>query len=192
MPGLERPLTSHEGDQLHKYLNILLKWQKSHRLVGSVDPQWLTENVVMHSLAFLGALPVSVRALADVGSGAGLPGIPLAIARPELELTLIEARQRRVSFLSTVVRELELAGVRVVGARVESLGQEYVGAFDAVVMRCAGEVASVLPPARRLVRTGGVVVVSANAKAVPPVSGRRIWVSVGGVGRRAFDQFPVD
>ena len=193
IPGLGRPLTASEGDSVVKYLNLLCKWQSSQRLVGSVDPRWLIENVVMHSLAFLGAIPASTKGLADVGSGAGLPGIPIGIARPEISVTLIEARQRRASFLSTVVRELELAHVAVIPWRAESLGPEYAGRFDAVVMRCAGEITSVLSQAKRLVRKGGVVVVSARRSASPPRSGERVWVEADGDrGRQAFVRVAVD
>jgi 16S rRNA (guanine527-N7)-methyltransferase len=165
LPGLGRPLTEREGDLLVKYLNLLSKWQKIHRFLGSVAPAWVVENVFLDSLCFLAALPEAVVRVADVGSGAGVPGIPVAIVRPDLRLSLIEARERRASFLSTAVRELELAHVEVVPHRIETLAGSYVGGFDAVMMRCAGEISSVLDRAYRLVRDGGVVIVSA-----PPVS----------------------
>jgi 16S rRNA (guanine527-N7)-methyltransferase len=161
LPGLGRPLTDREGEQLVKYLKLLVKWQKTHRLLGSVDPAWVVENVFLDSLCFLGALPHGIASIADVGSGAGVPGIPMAIVRPDISFSLIEARERRASFLSTVVRELALAHVEVVPARVETLEHRCVGGFDAVVMRCAGEISAVLGSALRLVRGGGVVIVSA-------------------------------
>ena len=145
VPGLGRPLTEAEGSMASKYLNILIKWSKSQRLVGSVEPMWLIENVFLDSLCFLEALPSSARRLADVGSGAGIPGIPIAIVSPELEVDLIESRQRRVSFLSTAVRELALPRVRVVGARVEDLAESHAELFDAITMRCAGEVRAFIP-----------------------------------------------
>jgi 16S rRNA (guanine527-N7)-methyltransferase len=142
-------------------LNLLIKWQRVQRLLGSVDPAWVVENVFLDSLCFFGALPHGITSVADVGSGAGVPGIPMAIVRPDISFSLIEARERRASFLSTVVRELELVHVEVVSARVETLANQYVGGFDAVVMRCAGEIGAVLDSALRLVRCGGVVIVSA-------------------------------
>lgn len=165
LPGIARPLTTSEGDTLSKYLELLIKWQKTHRLVGSVEPAWIIENVFIHSLCFLEALPPEVKQLADLGSGAGLPGIPMAIVKPELRITLIEARQRRVSFLSTAIRELGLRHVDVLGERAEHLGPAYHGRFDAVVMRCAGETSGILELASRLVRDAGTVVVSAHPSA---------------------------
>ena len=162
LPGIDRPLTEPEGELLHKYMRLLIKWQRVHRLIGSAEPAWIVENVFLDSLAFLAALPSGIRQLADVGSGAGIPGIPIAIVRPDLSLGLIEARQRRVSFLSTVARELELGHVQVVGSRVEDLAPEFREKFDAVVMRCAGGLHSMLSIALGLVRPGGSVVIASG------------------------------
>ena len=153
---------------VHKYLILLTKWQKSHRLVGSVESAWMAENVVIHSLCFLDALPSDARNIADVGSGAGLPGIPIAIVRRDLEVTLVESRQRRASFLSTVVRELELETAHVANARVEDLGPTFVERFDAAVMRCTGGSPEFFAEVFRIVRPGGVIVTSAHAEASPP------------------------
>ena len=168
LPGLGRRLSGSEAELLRKYLDLLIKWQKTTRLIGSVEPSWVAENVFVHSFCFLEGLPEGTRGVADVGSGAGMPGLPIAIVRPDMEVTLIEAKQRRASFLSTVVRELGLGSVTVVGDRVESLPSSFEARFDAVVMRCAGSLSEVLDPARRLVRRGGVVVVSAPASGQAP------------------------
>jgi 16S rRNA (guanine527-N7)-methyltransferase len=189
LPGLARPLTRSEGESIHNYLILLDKWQRTHRLVGSVNPAWLIENVVLDSLCFLEALPTATARVADLGSGAGLPGIPIAIVRPELTMTLIEPRQRRVSFLSTVIRELGLAHAEVVPSRVQALGPDYTGRFDAVVMRCAGEVGSLRKSALSLVRRGGAVIVSAHSAGPPPPGGERIVVRTFSGTPRAFDRF---
>jgi 16S rRNA (guanine527-N7)-methyltransferase len=167
LPGLERPLTRPEGDQIDKYLKLLVKWQKSHRLIGSTDRTWMLGSIVLDSFAFLEPLPREARKIADVGSGAGIPGIPMAIVRPDLELTLIEIRQRRVSFLSTVVRELGLRNVDVAATRVEALAITRSEYFDAVVMRCAGSARSVLPHAFAILRETGVVVMAAKRDSRP-------------------------
>ena len=133
----------------------------------------MAHSVIADSLSFLSALPADVRTLADVGSGAGLPGVPIAIVRAGLRIALIEARQRRVSFLSTVVRELALEHVEVLGSRVEELGESHAGCFDAVVTRCAGSASELIPKILPIVRAGGVIVASAAAAAdVDPGSER--------------------
>jgi len=127
-----------------------------------VKASWLIENVVLDSLTFLELLPAEALEVADVGSGAGIPGVPIAIVRPDLALTLIEGRRRRVSFLSTVIRELGLSRTTVVEARVEDLAGSHRDRFDAIVMRCAGSPEALLPPARTLLRSGGAIIMSAR------------------------------
>jgi 16S rRNA (guanine527-N7)-methyltransferase len=126
-------------------------------MVGSSSPGWLIENIVLDSLLFLSAVPASARRIVDIGSGVGAPGVPVAVVRQDLDMTLVESRQRRASFLSTVVRELGLDNARVVADRAEAL----VGAgFDVGMARCAGRIDRVMGVARNLVRSGGVVIVS--------------------------------
>jgi 16S rRNA (guanine527-N7)-methyltransferase len=176
---LGRPLSATEAEAFDKYLHLLQKWQRVQRLVGSTDPDWMVENLLLDSLLFLRVLPAEAASLADLGSGAGLPGIPLGIVRPDLSITLIESRQRRVSFLSTVVRELGLAGTSVLNARAEEVAAQRPASFDAVLVRCAGEIAAVVPTALRLVVPGGVVILSGPPAGRPLEDGE--WVEVPGV-----------
>jgi 16S rRNA (guanine527-N7)-methyltransferase len=185
---LARPLAATELERFDKYLSLLNKWQRIHRLVGSVEPEWVVEHLFLDSLLFLRVLPENLRSLADLGSGAGFPGIPINIVRPGVEVTLIESRQRRVSFLSTVARELGLERIRVAGGRAE----DGTGPFEAVAMRCAGNPEHLLESARALVGPGGVVVVSGPPER-RPISGGR-WVEVEGVrpgSTRLFAVYPV-
>jgi len=148
LPGVGRELTALEADNIDKYLNLLTKWQGSHRLVGSVEPGWLLQNVVVDSLAFLEAVP----------PGAGLPGVPIAIMRRDLELVLIEPRRRRASFLSATIRELDLTHVSLIESRVEEL--RVPATFDAAMMRCAGDVVGLIPVVFPLLRSGGALIAS--------------------------------
>ncbi len=175
---LGRSLQDRELDSFDKYLKLLQKWQKIHRLVGSTEPGWVVENLFLDSLLFLRVLPADVSSVADLGSGAGFPGIPIKIVRGDLDIALIESREHRVSFLSTVLRELALEGVRVVAGRVEGLPSEMRGTFGAVVMRCAGDVQRLLPQAARLLVPEGLIVASG-----PPasVAGQGQWVEVPGI-----------
>jgi len=177
LPGLGRPLMRPEGDLILKYLELLIKWQRAHRLIGSTDRAWMVKNIVLDSFAFLGQLPRGARTIADVGSGAGVPGIPIAVVRPGLEVSLVEIRRHRVSFLSTVIRELGLPNVEVVAARIEDLSVSRGEHFDAVVMRCAGPPVSVLPHAFAILRPTGVVVMTAK-RGFRPDPGERAVVQM--------------
>src|SRR5262249_45607279 len=110
---LGRPLDSLELATFDKYLFMLQKWQRIHRLIGSSDADWIVENLFLDSLLFLRVLPAEASSIADLGSGAGFPGIPIKIVKSHLEVRLIESRRRRASFLSAVIRELGLTHIRV-------------------------------------------------------------------------------
>jgi 16S rRNA (guanine527-N7)-methyltransferase len=186
---LGRPLTARERDDFGKYLALLVKWQRAHRLVGSADPMWIVEHLFLDSLLFLKLLPATVGSLADLGSGAGLPGLPIKITRRDVETTLIESRRRRAMFLTSVVRAIQLEGVRVVEGRVESLAHELEGRFDVVVMRCAGDPDAMIPLAATLLSPRGIVIASGPPR--PRTISMGEWVTVPGIRRGATRRFAV-
>lgn len=185
--ALGRPLGPDEAALLYKYMNLLIKWQKSQRLVGSADPEWIVDNVIVDSLLFARALPTGVSTLCDVGSGAGIPGIPLKSVMPTVDVTLVEARARRASFLAAAIRELPLPRCRLINRRIEDVTADLAGRFDAVVMRCAGDPKDLVTPIAPLLAPGGVIVASGP----PTASASRLdigeWLEVGGPrGPRLF------
>lgn len=186
---LGRPLSGLERGNFEKYLDILLKWQRAHRLVGSSDPVWIVEHLFLDSLLFLRVLPSSVRRLADVGSGAGVPGLPIKIVRSEVEVVLIEARRRRAMFLASAIRAMRLEDASVVEGRLETLGQGARGSFDAVVMRCAGDAESMLPEAATLLRDSGMVIASGPPRPRPLPLGE--WITVPGLRAGSSRRFAV-
>ena len=188
---LGRRLSGLESSRFRKYIQLLVKWQRTQRLIGSTDPGWIVDNLLLDSLLFLRVLPGRALAVADVGSGAGVPGVPLSIVRTDLRLALIESRERRVSFLAAVVRELPLDNARVVSGRVEDVARQMERQFDAVVMRCAGNFSELAVASGPLVVLGGVVIASG-----PPAGGRgRLavgdWVDVPGLNAGSQRGFAV-
>lgn len=176
---LGRDLAESEAAQFDKYLNILQKWQQIHRLVGSGEAEWIVRQVFLDSLLFRRVLPPEAREVLDAGSGAGIPGIPLKLVEPELRLTMVESRQRRVSFLSTAIRELSLVGAQLIGGRLEELVRTSADGFDAVVARCAGDVGYLFGLGAHLVRPGGVVIASGPPREHPLPAGH--WITVPGI-----------
>lgn len=140
------------------------------RTVGFLGPGPISFHV-KHARAFADALPDWVEQFVDIGSGGGLPGLPIALARPELHGTLLDASQKRTAFLVWAVAELGLADrVSVITGRAELIAREvdYRGQADAVVSRGFGPPAMTVECAAGLVRDGGLVVISE-----PPE--RRAW-----------------
>jgi len=136
-------------------------------------------------LLFVRLLPSGVRRILDVGSGAGVPGVPLKIVLGDTAVTLLEARAKRVSFLAAVVRELALPECEVVNARLETMRTRRAGDFDAIVMRCAGDPAALSETAAPLLRPGGIVIASGPPRSRQTSTGS--WREVDGpLGRRLF------
>jgi len=186
---LGRPLSDSELQSFDKYLNLLQKWQKSQRLIGSSDARWIVDNLFLDSLLFLKVLPPTIASLADVGSGAGLPGIPIKVVRPQWRVVLIESRAKRASFLSAAVRELGLRDTAVVRSRAEDYAVDNPRSVDAVAMRCAGDFREIAIATGRLVVSGGVVVASGPPSAKPLDLGE--WVELPGINRRGDRRFAV-
>ena len=113
------------------YLALMQKWNKVHNLTAVRDPD---EMVTLHLLDSLAVLPfIDGKSLLDVGSGAGLPGIPLAICLPELKVTVIDSNQKKVSFMRQAKAELGIANLEVLGGRVEEIQPDHK--FDIVISR---------------------------------------------------------
>ncbi|HEY3645916.1 MAG TPA: 16S rRNA (guanine(527)-N(7))-methyltransferase RsmG [Gammaproteobacteria bacterium] len=114
--GLRLP----EGGEakLLRYVELLERWNQAYNLTAVRDP---AEMVAKHLLDSLSVLPfVTEGPVADVGTGAGLPGIPLAVARPELRFTLIDSNGKKTRFVTQAMAELKLANVEVVQSRAEA------------------------------------------------------------------------
>ena len=186
---LGRRLNGEESDKLVKYLELLIKWKRVQRLIGSSIPATIVDDLILDSLLFVRVLSPGVERLMDLGSGAGLPGIPLSIVLPSVQITLVEAKQKRASFLSTAIRELSLSSTRVINSRAEDLAPEYERSFEAVVMRCAGPLDDMIPLAARFVAPGGSVVASGPPKAFRLREG--IWTNIARPGRDGARLFAV-
>jgi 16S rRNA (guanine527-N7)-methyltransferase len=119
-------------------------------------------------MLFLKTVPPGAMRVADIGAGAGVPGVPMAIARPELSMTLIESRRKRVSFLLALRRELQAENLVVLEGRAEELvraHQGLAGTLDVVVTRAAGPIKRMLPIAMSYLPIGGMFV--AGGPSVP-------------------------
>jgi 16S rRNA (guanine527-N7)-methyltransferase len=138
--GLRLPVGA--ADRLAAYLALLLKWNKVYNLTAIRNPDEMVTHHLLDSLAVLPVLQEAVPAgrqyaLADVGSGAGLPGIVLAIARPDWSVTSVETVEKKAAFQRQAQIELGLKNFSVHGGRVEDLA----GRFDAVIARAFASLA---------------------------------------------------
>ena len=139
-------------EKLLVYLALLVKWNKVHNLTAVRDPE---EMVTLHLLDSLSVLPhVPAGRLLDVGSGAGLPGIVLAICRPDLQVTTIDAVQKKASFMRQAKAELQIDNLQVVAGRVEQLKPDEP--FNTVISRAFSEIALFIRLTRHLIAQDGL------------------------------------
>jgi 16S rRNA (guanine527-N7)-methyltransferase len=136
----ELPLIAY--DQFDTYLDLLLRWNLRMNLTAVREPEAIIRRHFVECAFAAQHLPRHITTLLDYGSGAGLPGIPIAICRPEIRVTLAEAQGKKIAFLSEALRVLRLAG-EVFGARVETMPAQLV--FDAVAMRAVEKQALAIP-----------------------------------------------
>ena len=142
-----------DADMAHKLLRLLdelEQWNRAFNLTGIETRAAMVATHLLDSLAASGDL--AGPRLADLGTGAGFPGLPLAIAHPQLQFTLIDATAKKVRFVAHAARALGLANVEAVQARAESM--QPVAAFDTVIARAVAPLGKLAALARPLSRPG--------------------------------------
>lgn len=132
--ALDLTLPSDAEQKLQGYLALLAKWNRVYNLTAIRDTEQMVTHHLLDSLAVLPHLG-AVGTLLDVGSGAGLPGLTLAICRPDLQVTSVEANQKKAAFQQQVKIELGLSNVSVRCGRIEA----FTGSFDAAISRAFAE-----------------------------------------------------
>lgn len=140
-------------EKLLAYLELLAKWNKTYNLTAIRDPEKMISHHLLDSLAVLPHLPPGL--LADVGSGGGLPGIPLAIAQPERQVTLNDASHKKSAFLQQAVIELKLSNAKVYAGRVQTWLP--TPPFNCVITRGFAGLADFISACRHLLAPGGVL-----------------------------------
>ncbi len=122
--------------QFYEYMNLLLEWNEKINLTAIIEPE---EIILKH---FIDSLTINKyieknKSIADVGTGAGFPGIPLKIYRPDLNVTLVDSLNKRINFLNEVIFKLELKDINTVHSRIEDFGKDkkYRESFDYVTAR---------------------------------------------------------
>jgi 16S rRNA (guanine527-N7)-methyltransferase len=142
---------------LAAYLALLAKWNRTYNLTAIREPERMVTHHVLDALAVLPHLPARENlSLLDVGSGGGVPGLPLAIARPGWRVVLLDSNHKKGAFLQQAVIELGLANAQAVIARVE----DYVPAvpFDVVISRAFSDLATFAQTSARHLAAGGQLV----------------------------------
>lgn len=160
---LAEPLSEQQQDQLLSYARLLREWNQKLNLTAILDDEGIAVRHFQDSLTLVPAIRScqashgSKLLLADVGTGAGFPGLVLKIACPEIEVVLIDALNKRLKFLEAVIAELDLKGIRTVHARAEDAGRmkNLREQFDLVVARAVAALPVLAEYCLPLVRKNG-------------------------------------
>ena len=143
-------------ERLLRYVALLAKWNLTYNLTAIRDPDAMVSHHLLDSLAVLPHLPLPAPArVADAGSGAGLPGIPLALARPQWQVALVESNQKKCAFLRQAAIELALVNVEVHEGRVERWQPQVP--FALVISRAFTQLAQFIAACRHLVAPRGLL-----------------------------------
>jgi len=159
--------------KLDAYVVLLAKWNRTYNLTAIREPARMITHHVLDALAALPHLPSrrTLRVL-DVGSGGGVPGIPIAVARPEWNVTMVDSNRKKTTFLTQAAIELGLANAHAVASRVEDLAG--LGPFDVVISRAFADLRTFVDvSAQQLARDGAWyamkgVLPTAEIAALPP------------------------
>jgi 16S rRNA (guanine527-N7)-methyltransferase len=124
--------------QVRSYIALLLKWNRSISLTSVTNETEILHFHFGESVFALSAIGGIIGRLADVGAGAGFPGLPLRIFSDHVELYLIEANSKKAAFLSEVVRQLDLSGTHIMRSRYGDIPETWGGRFEIIVSRALG------------------------------------------------------
>jgi 16S rRNA (guanine527-N7)-methyltransferase len=151
--GLD-PLDSELDRKFENYLSLILRWNARINLTAIRDEESILSRHFVESIICARALPAGIASLLDFGSGAGFPGVPIGLCRPEIAVTLAESQNKKAAFLNEVVRSLGLSA-KVYPQRAELLEES----FDCVSLRAVDRMQSAVRAAARLVKPGGYLAV---------------------------------
>lgn len=159
-----RVLRPEAAAKFEEYLSLLLRWNSRMNLTAVRDPEDIVLRHFVESIACAQLLPPGIASLLDFGSGAGFPGIPIALCRPEIRVALAESQTKKAAFLHEAVRTLKLNAC-VFSQRAEKLVEQ----FDCVTLRAVDRMEQAVAAASRLVKIEGGLAVMTTLRELPIV-----------------------
>lgn len=169
-------------DKFARYSELLKEWNEKMNLTAITDDDGIAIKHFLDSLLPLKVVDIENQSMADIGTGAGFPGLPVRLMRPDTELTLIDSLNKRITFLEHVCGELELENVRCIHGRAEELSRkELRESFDIVVSRAVANMTALSEYCLPFVKPGGrFIALKAQDSAEEIDAARPIIGSLGG------------
>ncbi len=164
--SLDIPAADEQMEQFSVYLSELKKWNRAYNLTGLRNDKDIVIKHFLDSLLYLRPAQKGCARAADVGSGAGFPGIPVKIVRPGIEMYLVEPSSKKAAFLRHILRKLRLRGIEVIEKRIEeiTLSKEILTPVDVVMSRALFDIREFVRKASHILKPGGIFVLSKGPK----------------------------
>ncbi|MGB9715936.1 MAG: 16S rRNA (guanine(527)-N(7))-methyltransferase RsmG [Thermodesulfovibrionales bacterium] len=158
--------TKEQIDAFMTYLIELKRWNKAYNLTGLHKDEDIIIKHFLDSLLYLKAIPEGEIKIADVGSGAGFPGIPIKIIRDDIEMFLLEPSRKKCAFLNHIIRQLKLKRVKVIEKRIEEtkVGYELPFSVDIAVTRALFSIKDFMKKASHIIKKNGILILNKGPK----------------------------
>ena len=152
-------LNEEQIEKFYKYMNLLIEWNKKINLTAIIEPKEIILKHFIDSLTINKYIKDNSK-IADVGTGAGFPGIPLKIIRPDIQLVLVDSLNKRINFLNEVIEQLNLKNIETIHIRIEEFGQntKYREKFDYSTARAVANLSTLSEYLLPIVKVGGQVI----------------------------------
>lgn len=182
--------TERQIEQFFKYMNLLLYWNEKINLTAIVDPKEIIVKHFIDSVTLSKYIPLGTT-LVDVGTGAGFPGIPLKILRDDIDITLLDSLQKRISFLNIVIEELNFRGIRTMHSRVEefSKSSKYREKYDIATSRAVANMSTLAEYLLPNVKVSGEVLAMKGSSVEEELSKAKNAISILGGEIQKVEEF---
>jgi 16S rRNA (guanine527-N7)-methyltransferase len=189
--ALRLALSPDQIDRFARFADLLIEWNRRFNLTAIVDPRDIVIKHFLDSLSAARSIPPGPIKLIDVGAGAGFPGLPIKLVRPDVSLTLLEATRKKCDFLQAVINDLQLTDVVVVNGRAEEAGRmsEHREQYDVAIARAVAELPTLIEYMLPFVQAGGLALAQKSKEAEKET--QRAAAAIAALGGRLREITPV-
>jgi 16S rRNA (guanine527-N7)-methyltransferase len=157
--GLGFQLTDNQIERFFIYLSEIKRWNKRINLTAIRDDKLIIIRLFLESLTFAyGFNQKEAKNILDIGTGAGIPGIPLKILYPEISFTLVDSSRKKVVFLKHICRQINLTDIECIAERVEDIAERYEGHYDVILSKGVAEIDILLKSSFQLLKSKGLFI----------------------------------
>lgn len=154
-------LTDEQGELFNHYLESIMKWSKKINITAVKDRKGIIDKHFIDSLAAINFIPEKVKKMIDIGTGAGLPGLPIKILRPDISLTLVDSSKKKMKVLDDICKKLSITNYQIIDQNIEILGHDkhHRNQYDIVVCRALASMNVLLEYGLPLLKVKGRMII---------------------------------